>query len=79
MQIMGVILVAAMLVIPAAAGGVVSGFKRSIAAAVVVGQAATLAGTTLSYSYDVAAGGAIALVAIALFGAVRLGVTVRPG
>jgi len=79
MQIMGVILVAAMLVVPVAAATAVGGFKRSVAAAVLAGQAATLTGTTLSYSYDVAAGGAIALVAIAIFAAVRLALAVRPG
>jgi len=79
MQIMGVILVAAMLVIPVAAATAVTGFKRSAVAAVAAGQVATLTGATLSYSYDVAAGGAIVLVAIAIFAAVRLGVALRPG
>ncbi|WP_324665443.1 metal ABC transporter permease [Haloarcula sediminis] len=72
MQIMGVILVAAMLVVPVAAATAVSGFRRSVVAAVLVGQAATLTGTTLSYSYDIAAGGTIALVAVALFVAARV-------
>jgi len=79
MQIMGVILVAAMLVIPVAAATAVSGFRRSVVAAVVAGQLATLTGTTLSYNYDVAAGGSIVLVAITIFAAVRLGLTLRPG
>jgi zinc transport system permease protein len=70
MQIMGVILVAAMLVVPVAAASVVDGFKPSIAAAVVAGQIATVAGVTLSYLYDVAAGGVIVLVAIAVYAAV---------
>ena len=71
MQIMGVILVAAMLVVPVAAASVVDGFKPSIAAAVVAGQVATVTGVTLSYLYDVAAGGAIVLVAIGIYVAVR--------
>ncbi|MBX0287175.1 metal ABC transporter permease [Haloarcula salinisoli] len=79
MQIMGVILVAAMLVIPVAAATAVGGFKRSVVAAVVVGQAATLTGTTLSYTYDVAAGGAIVLVAIGIFAVVRVGMALRTG
>ncbi|MCQ4332276.1 metal ABC transporter permease [Natronomonas sp. F2-12] len=70
MQIMGVILVAAMLVIPVAASTSVTGFKRSVAAAVAVGQFATVAGVTVSYWYDVAAGGTIVLVAIASYLAV---------
>jgi zinc transport system permease protein len=77
MQIMGVILVAAMLVVPVAAASVVDGFKPSMAAAVVAGQVATVTGVTLSYLYDVAAGGAIVLVAIGLYVAVRFTDRVR--
>ncbi|MFO7927885.1 MAG: metal ABC transporter permease [Halobacteriota archaeon] len=73
MQIMGVILVAAMLVIPVATTTAVGGFKRSVVAAVAVGQFATVAGVTLSYRYDVAAGGTIVLVAIAAYLAVGMG------
>lgn len=68
MQIMGVILVAAMLVIPVAAATSVRGFKRSVLASIVVGLFSTLAGVTVSYVYDVAAGGTIVLVAIAVYG-----------
>jgi zinc transport system permease protein len=71
MQIMGVILVAAMLVVPVAAASVVDGFKPSMAAAILAGQVATVTGVTLSYLYDVAAGGAIVLVAIVIYVAVR--------
>ena len=71
MQIMGVILVAAMLVIPVAASTSVTGFKRSVGAAIAVGQFATVAGVTASYWYDVAAGGTIVLVAIASYLAVE--------
>jgi len=67
MQIMGVILVAAMLVIPVAAATSVGGYKRSMAAGVAAGQLATLSGVTLSYVYDVAAGGTIVLVAIGVY------------
>jgi len=72
MQIMGVILVAAMLVIPVAAATGVRGFKRSIGAAVCAGLIATVAGVTLSYVYDVAAGGTIVLVAIAVYAGAKL-------
>jgi zinc transport system permease protein len=71
MQIMGVILVAAMLVVPVAAATGVSGFKQSVLAAIAAGQVATVAGVSLSYLYDVAAGGTIVLVAIAIYGAVQ--------
>ncbi|MFD1685656.1 metal ABC transporter permease [Halobellus litoreus] len=79
MQIMGVILVAAMLVIPVAAATPVRGFKRSIAAAVGAGLLATVAGVTLSYWYDVAAGGTIVLVAIGVYGVAKAAVRVRRG
>jgi len=77
MQIMGVILVAAMLVVPVAAAAPVRGFKRSIVAAIGIAQLATIAGVTVSYLYDVAAGGTIVLVAIGLYAASELGVRLR--
>ncbi|WP_256298210.1 metal ABC transporter permease [Haloarchaeobius salinus] len=77
MQIMGVILVAAMLVIPVATVSSLRGFRRAIVASVLVGLFATTTGATLSYVYDVAAGGAIVLVAIAAYAAVGFGRVVR--
>jgi zinc transport system permease protein len=68
MQMMGVILVAAMLVVPVAAATQLAGsFKQSVAYAVVAAQVAVLSGTTLSYAYGIAAGGTIVLVAIAVY------------
>ncbi|WP_089877350.1 metal ABC transporter permease [Halogeometricum limi] len=68
MQMMGVILVAAMLVVPvAAATQFARSFKRSIVLAIVAGQVAVLTGTTLSYAYGIAAGGTIVLVAIGVY------------
>lgn len=68
MQVMGVILVAAMLVVPvAAAGQIAPSFKSSIPIAVVVAEFATVSGITLSYTHDIAASGAIVLVAIGMF------------
>jgi len=77
MQIMGVILVAAMLVVPVAATTERSGYKQSILAAVAVGVAATLLGVTVSYLYDVAAGGTIVLVAIGLYATTQGSTRVR--
>jgi zinc transport system permease protein len=77
MQIMGVILVAAMLVIPVATTTAVSGFGRSVVAAVGVAQVTTVAGVTVSYLFDVAAGGTIVLVSIAGFAAAKLAVRAR--
>jgi len=77
MQIMGVILVAGMLVIPVAAATPITGFKRSLLAAVAVGQLATVGGVTLAYWFDVAAGGTIILVAITAYLAVTVGGRLR--
>ncbi|MFC7057530.1 metal ABC transporter permease [Halovenus salina] len=77
MQIMGVILVAAMLVVPVAAATSVRGFKRSVAGAVCAGLFSTVTGVTLSYHYDVAAGGTIVLVAIAVYAAATVGERAR--
>ncbi|MFC7136091.1 metal ABC transporter permease [Halobaculum litoreum] len=70
MQIMGVVLVAAMLVIPVATAGPVTGFKRAMGAGVAAGLVATVAGVSLSYWFGVAAGGTIVLVALAGYVAV---------
>lgn len=72
MQIMGVILVAAMLVIPVATASVSTGFKRSMWTAIAAALVATLVGSTLAYLFDVAAGGTIVLVAIAVYVLVKL-------
>lgn len=75
MQIMGVILVAAMLVVPVAgAAQVANGFKQALLASIVLAQIAVLVGITLSYHYEATAGGTIVLVAVAIYiGTVLLG------
>ena len=71
MQIMGVILVAAMLVVPVAAAAKVAGsFKQSIVLAILAAEFAAIAGVTLSYVYGIAAGGSIVVAAIAVYAAV---------
>ncbi len=77
MQIMGVILVAAMLVVPVATSATAGGFKRSVAGAVVAGECAAIVGVTLSYVLGVAAGGTIVLVAIGLYLLVKVSLRVR--
>ncbi|WP_267640391.1 metal ABC transporter permease [Haloarchaeobius amylolyticus] len=65
MQMMGVILVAALLVVPVATAMQIAGsFRQSLLVAIVAAQVAVLSGTTLSYTYGIAAGGTIVLVAI---------------
>ncbi|WP_018256470.1 metal ABC transporter permease [Halomicrobium katesii] len=68
MQIMGVILVAAMLVVPVAAASQVAGsFKQSILLAILAAEFAAIAGVTLSYVYGLAAGGSIVVAAIGVY------------
>ena len=68
MQIMGVILVAAMLVVPvAAAAQLARGFKSALLASVVLAELAVLVGITLSYQYETTAGGTIVLVAVGVY------------
>ncbi|MFC5136455.1 MULTISPECIES: metal ABC transporter permease [Haloferacaceae] len=68
MQIMGVILVAAMLVVPvAAAAQVARGFREALLASVVLAEIAVIVGITLSYRYEATAGGTIVLVAVAVY------------
>uniref|UniRef100_UPI00403F5460 metal ABC transporter permease n=1 Tax=Haladaptatus sp. DJG-WS-42 TaxID=3120516 RepID=UPI00403F5460 len=75
MQLMGVILVAAMLVVPvAAAAQVARSFKQSVWYSILAAEFAVIVGITLSYVYDLATGGVIVLVAIAVYaGAVVVG------
>ncbi|QFU81564.1 metal ABC transporter permease [Natronorubrum aibiense] len=75
MQIMGVILVAAMLVVPVAgAAQFARSFREALLASVVLAQIAVLVGITLSYQYEATAGGTIVLVAVAIYiGAVLVG------
>lgn len=68
MQIMGVILVAAMLVVPVAAAALVArSFKQSILLAILAAVFAAIVGVTISYHYGLAAGGSIVLAAIAVY------------
>jgi zinc transport system permease protein len=78
MQIMGVILVAAMLVIPvAAAAPVARSFKQSIWLAIIAGQLATVIGVTVAYQFGIAAGGSIVVTALLVYLGVVAGRRVR--
>ncbi|MFO7833697.1 MAG: metal ABC transporter permease [Halohasta sp.] len=73
MQIMGVILVAAMLVVPVATAALVArSFKQSILLAILAAEFAVLSGVTLAYVYGIAAGGSIVVSAIAVYATVLL-------
>jgi zinc transport system permease protein len=68
MQIMGVILVAAMLVVPvAAAAQLARSFRAALVWSVVLAEVAVLVGITLAYAYEATAGGVIVLVAVAVY------------
>ncbi|MFC4540903.1 metal ABC transporter permease [Halosolutus amylolyticus] len=68
MQIMGVILVVAMLVVPVATASLVArSFKRSILLAILAAEFAAILGVTVSYVYGIAAGGSIVVVAIGAY------------
>ncbi len=68
MQIMGVILVAAMLVVPvAAATQLADSFRASLLAAVVLAELAVVLGITLAYLSSATAGGVIVLVSVLLY------------
>jgi zinc transport system permease protein len=68
MQIMGVILVAAMLVVPVAGATQVSrSFTESIVVSVVLAELAVLLGIGVAYYGGVTAGGVIVLVAVGIY------------
>jgi len=68
MQILGVILVAAMLVVPVAAASLVaSGFKDALYASIVIGVGSVLAGIGLSWVYSLRPGATIVVIAIGMY------------
>lgn len=68
MQIMGVILVAAMLVVPvAAASQVVSGFREAMYASIVFGVLSVSIGLGISWGYSLRPGATIVVVAIGVY------------
>jgi zinc transport system permease protein len=68
MQIMGVILVAAMLVVPVAGASQVSrSFNESIVVSVVLAELAVILGIGVSYYAEATAGGVIVLLAVAIY------------
>ncbi|USZ71557.1 metal ABC transporter permease [Natronosalvus halobius] len=75
MQIMGVILVAAMLVVPVAgASQVARSFSQALLASVVLAELAVVIGIGVAYYAEATAGGVVVLVAVAIYvGCVGLG------
>jgi zinc transport system permease protein len=67
MRIVGILLIAALMVLPViAAGRVATSIRSTIATAMAIGLVSALAGLTLSYYADLAPGGAIVLLAAGL-------------
>jgi zinc transport system permease protein len=68
MQIMGVILVAAMLVVPVAGAAQVSrSFNESLLVSIVLAELAVVLGIGVSYYGEATAGGVIVLIAVAVY------------
>jgi zinc transport system permease protein len=68
MRIVGILLIAALMVLPVASAQLVArSFAGTMRWAVAIGAGSVVVGLTLSYVWDVAAGGTIVLVAAALF------------
>jgi len=67
-RVVGVLLVEALLVVPAATAALWSlDFRRQVALSMLVGATSAATGLWLSFAYDLAAGASIVLVAISLF------------
>ena len=78
MNVVGVTLIAAAIVIPPSTARLVtSSFGRLLALSTLIGAAAGLAGMYLSYYQDIASGSAIVLLSAALFVATYLATTLR--
>jgi len=68
MQILGVILVAAMLVVPVAAASLVAtGFKDALYTSIVIGVGSVVSGIALSWTYSLRPGATIVVVAIGVY------------
>lgn len=73
MKIVGILLIAALMVLPVASAQLMArSFRATIRAAMVIGGASAVAGLALGRMLDVAPGGAIVLCAAALFAVVAL-------
>ena len=69
MKVVGLLMVAALLVIPSAAGlQVASNFRQAIVISSLVGSASILGGLAVAFHWDLPASGSIVLLAAALFG-----------
>ena len=78
MQIVGILLIAALMVLPVIASGRVAwSMRSSMLLAMAIGLASVFVGLTISYYWDLPPGGAIVLVAAGAFAVTSLIDTVR--
>ncbi|HLG09779.1 MAG TPA: metal ABC transporter permease [Gaiellaceae bacterium] len=78
MRVVGILLVAALMVLPVSAAGRIAWSMRStLVLSMVIGLGSALAGLTVSYYADLPPGGTIVLVAAAAFGACALAGALR--
>jgi zinc transport system permease protein len=69
MRVVGLLLISALMIVPVASAQVLArSFRSTLAAAVVIGVLAAVAGVVTSYYQDTPSGGTIVLIAIAVFG-----------
>jgi zinc transport system permease protein len=79
MEIVGILLIAAMMVLPVASAQLIArSFRGTLRAAVGIGAASSLVGLTIARPLDIAPGGAIVFVAAALFAAIALAKRTAP-
>lgn len=79
MRVVGVLLVAALMVLPVASSRLLArSFRGTLVIAVVVGVASAISGLAAARAWGLAPGGTIVLVATACFGVVALVTTARP-
>lgn len=79
MKIVGILLIAAMMVLPVASAQLLArSFRGTLRLAVAIGAASSVAGLTLARPLDLAPGGAIVFVAAAVFAAVALAKRTAP-
>ena len=79
MRIVGILLIAAMMVLPVASAQLIArSFRGTLRFSVAIGAVASLVGLTISRPLDLAPGGAIVFVAAAMFAAVALAKRAAP-
>jgi zinc transport system permease protein len=79
MRVVGVLLIAAMMVLPVASAQLIArSFRGTLRLAVAIGAMSSLVGLTLARPLDLAPGGSIVFVAAAFFAAVALAKRTAP-